>query len=138
MCRQQLTSHSSVNSPRRYLNKSWSDDGLDRGESASSDEKLQATSPLLFTFYSQFAALCRIWRDISVTVVILHSLVVFGCHTRRYCADVRQRLAAARGAINSLMAELMGPPYSQPNAQEFEIFRRGAEDVIEVVKTYLT
>jgi hypothetical protein len=49
------------------------------------------TSPLLFTFYSQFAALCRIWRDISVTVVILHSLVVFG-----------------RGAINSLMAELMG------------------------------
>jgi hypothetical protein len=66
------------------------------------------TSPLLFTFYSQFAALCRIWRDISVTVVILHSHVVFGCHTRRYCADVLQRPAAARGAINSLMAELMG------------------------------
>jgi hypothetical protein len=64
------------------------------------------TSLLLFTFYSQFAALCRIWRDISVTVVILHSLVVFGCHTRR--SDVLQRLAAARGAINSLMAELMG------------------------------
>ena len=38
------------------------------------------------------------------------------------CAEVLQRLAAARGAINSLMGELLGS-YPQPHAAQFKVFR---------------
>lgn len=53
------------------------------------------------------------------------------------CADVLQRLAAARGGINSLMAELMEDHirhHMSPNKKSSE---EAAEDLIEIVRTYL-
>jgi DNA-binding FrmR family transcriptional regulator len=52
------------------------------------------------------------------------------------CSDVLQRLSAARGAINSLMAELMEDhirnhmPRTKPAGE-------AADDVIQIVRTYL-
>jgi DNA-binding FrmR family transcriptional regulator len=57
------------------------------------------------------------------------------------CADVLQLLASVRGAVNGLTAELMEDhirmhvvdPAREPNADR----ARGAEELIEVVRTYL-
>lgn len=63
--------------------------------------------------------------------------VLRGLTDDEQCADVLQRLAAARGAINSLMGELMEDhirnhmPRKDKNSQE------AADDVIEIVRTYL-
>ena len=52
------------------------------------------------------------------------------------CVDVLQRLAAARGAINSLMAELMEDHirHHMPRTKSSE---DATEDLIEIVRTYL-
>jgi len=52
------------------------------------------------------------------------------------CADVLQRLSAARGAINSLMAEIEDHirdhmPRNSKSSEE------AADDVIHIVRTYL-
>jgi DNA-binding FrmR family transcriptional regulator len=53
------------------------------------------------------------------------------------CADVLQRLAAARGAINSLMAELMEDHIRYHIGKRTKSAEEGAEDLIEIVRSYL-
>ena len=53
------------------------------------------------------------------------------------CADVLQRLAAARGAINSLMAELMEDHIRNHMPRKNKTSEDAAEELIDVVRTYL-
>ena len=53
------------------------------------------------------------------------------------CADVLQRLAAARGAINSLMAELMEDHIRNHMPRNSKSAAEAAEDLIGIVRTYL-
>jgi DNA-binding FrmR family transcriptional regulator len=53
------------------------------------------------------------------------------------CADMLQRLAAARGAINSLMAELMEDHILHHMPRHNKSAEEAAEDLIEIVRTYL-
>jgi FrmR/RcnR family transcriptional regulator, repressor of rcnA expression len=53
------------------------------------------------------------------------------------CADVLQRLAAARGAINSLMAELMEDHILNHMPRSSKSAGEAADDVIQIVRTYL-
>jgi DNA-binding FrmR family transcriptional regulator len=53
------------------------------------------------------------------------------------CADVLQRLAAARGAINSLMAELMEDHIRNHMPRKTKSSEDAADDLIEIVRTYL-
>ncbi len=53
------------------------------------------------------------------------------------CADILQRLAAARGAINSLMGELMEDHIRNHMPQNTKTSEDAAEDLIEIVRSYL-
>ena len=53
------------------------------------------------------------------------------------CADVLQRLAAARGAINSLMAELMEDHIRNHMPRNNKTSEEAADDLIEIVRSYL-
>lgn len=53
------------------------------------------------------------------------------------CVDVLQRLAAARGAINSLMAELMEDHIRNHMPRKTKSSEEAADDLIEIVRTYL-
>lgn len=53
------------------------------------------------------------------------------------CADVLQRLSAARGAINSLMGELMEDHIRNHMPRKNKTSEEAAEDLIEIVRTYL-
>ena len=53
------------------------------------------------------------------------------------CVDVLQRLAAARGAINSLMGELLEDHIRNHMPQNSKSSAEAADDVINIVKTYL-
>jgi len=53
------------------------------------------------------------------------------------CADALQRLAAARGAINSLMAELMEDHIRIICLANSKSSGEAADDVIHIVRTYL-
>jgi DNA-binding FrmR family transcriptional regulator len=53
------------------------------------------------------------------------------------CADILQRLAAARGAINSLMGELLEDHIRNHMPRHSKSAEEAAEDVIEIVRTYL-
>lgn len=53
------------------------------------------------------------------------------------CADVLQRLAAARGAINALMAELMEDHIRNHMPRNSKSSEEAAEDLIGIVRTYL-
>jgi DNA-binding FrmR family transcriptional regulator len=53
------------------------------------------------------------------------------------CADVLQRLAAARGAINSLMGELLEDHIRNHMPRSSKSSAEAANDVIEIVRTYL-
>ncbi|HTT33573.1 MAG TPA: metal/formaldehyde-sensitive transcriptional repressor [Methylomirabilota bacterium] len=63
--------------------------------------------------------------------------VLRGLNEDEQCADVLQRLSAARGAINSLMAELMEDHIRNHMPRNSKSSEEAAEDVIEIVKTYL-
>ena len=54
-----------------------------------------------------------------------------------HCADVLQRLAAARGAINSLMGELLEDHIRNHMPRNSKSSEEAADDVIEIVRTYL-
>ena len=54
-----------------------------------------------------------------------------------HCADVLQRLAAARGAINSLMAELMEDHIRNHMPRNSKSSEEATEDLIGIVRTYL-
>ena len=53
------------------------------------------------------------------------------------CSDVLQRLAAARGAINSLMAELMEDHIRHHMTGKAKNAADAADDVIDIVRSYL-
>jgi len=53
-----------------------------------------------------------------------------------HCADVLQRLAAARGAINSLMGELMEDHILNHMPRKTKSSAEAAEDLIEIVRTF--
>jgi DNA-binding FrmR family transcriptional regulator len=53
------------------------------------------------------------------------------------CADVLQRLAAARGSINSLMAELMEDHIRNHMPRNSKSSEEAANDLIGIVRTYL-
>jgi DNA-binding FrmR family transcriptional regulator len=63
--------------------------------------------------------------------------VLRGLNEDEQCADVLQRLAAARGAINSLMGELLEDHIRNHMPRNSKSAEEAAEDVIEIVKTYL-
>lgn len=63
--------------------------------------------------------------------------VLRGLNDDEQCSDVLQRLAAARGAINSLMAELMEDHIRNHMPRNSKSAEEAAEDVIDIVKTYL-
>ena len=63
--------------------------------------------------------------------------VLRGLNEDEYCANVLQRLAAARGAINALMAELMEDHIRNYMPRNSKSSEEAAEDVIEIVRTYL-
>ena len=53
------------------------------------------------------------------------------------CADVLQRLAAGRGAITSLMAELMEDHIRKHMPRNSKSADEAADDLIGIVRTYL-
>ena len=53
------------------------------------------------------------------------------------CTDVLQRLAAARGAISSLMGELMEDHIRNHMPRKTKSSEEAADDLIEIVRTYL-
>lgn len=53
------------------------------------------------------------------------------------CSDVLQRLAAARGAINSLMGELMEDHIRNHMPRKTKSAEEAADDLIDIVRTYL-
>jgi FrmR/RcnR family transcriptional regulator, repressor of rcnA expression len=63
--------------------------------------------------------------------------VLRGLNEDEQCAEILQRLAAARGAINSLMGELLEDHIRNHMPQNSKSAEEAAEDVIEIVKTYL-
>jgi len=63
--------------------------------------------------------------------------VLRGLNEDEQCAEVLQRLAAARGAINSLMAELLEDHIRNHMPQNSKSAEEAAEDVVAIIKTYL-
>ncbi|HEV2421372.1 MAG TPA: metal/formaldehyde-sensitive transcriptional repressor [Candidatus Acidoferrales bacterium] len=63
--------------------------------------------------------------------------VLRGLNEDEQCADVLQRLAAARGAVNSLMGELLEDHIRNHMPRNSKSAEEAAEDVIEIVKMYL-
>jgi DNA-binding FrmR family transcriptional regulator len=58
-------------------------------------------------------------------------------HQDQPCAEVLQRLSAARGALNSLMGELMEDHIRNHMPRKSKSSEEAAEDLIEIVRTYL-
>ncbi len=54
-----------------------------------------------------------------------------------HCSDILQRLAAARGAINSLMGELMEDHIRHHMPRNSKSSEEAADDVIDIIRTYL-
>ena len=63
--------------------------------------------------------------------------VLRGLEEDAHCADVLQRLAAARGAINSLMGELLEDHILNHMPRKNKASAEAAQDIIEIVRTYL-
>jgi DNA-binding FrmR family transcriptional regulator len=63
--------------------------------------------------------------------------VLRGLEEDAHCSDVLQRLAAARGAINSLMGELMEDHIRNHMPRKTKSSAEAAEDLVEIVRTYL-
>jgi DNA-binding FrmR family transcriptional regulator len=63
--------------------------------------------------------------------------VLRGLNDDEQCADVLQRLAAARGAINSLMGELLEDHIRNHRPRNSKSSAEAADDVIGIVRSYL-
>ena len=63
--------------------------------------------------------------------------VLRGLNDDDACAEILQRLSAARGAINSLMAELMEDHIRNHMPRNSKSSEEAADDVIQIVRTYL-
>ena len=60
-----------------------------------------------------------------------------GLEQDAHCAELLQRLAAARGAINSLMGELMENHIRNHMPRKNKSSTEAVEDLVEIVHTYL-
>lgn len=63
--------------------------------------------------------------------------VLRGLEEDAHCADLLQRLAAVRGSINSLMGELMEDHIRNHMPRKTKSSAEAAEDLVEIVRTYL-
>ncbi len=63
--------------------------------------------------------------------------VLRGLNDDDSCAELLQRLSAARCAINSLMAELMEDHIRDHMPRNSKSSEEAANDVIQIVRTYL-
>ena len=63
--------------------------------------------------------------------------VLRGLNDDEQCADVLQRLSAARGAINSLMGELMEDHIRNHMPRNSKSSEEAADDLVTIVRTYL-
>ena len=63
--------------------------------------------------------------------------VLRGLNDDDSCAEVLQRLSAARGAINSLMAELLEDHIRNHMPRSSKSSEEAADNVIQIVRTYL-
>ena len=63
--------------------------------------------------------------------------VLRGLNDDDSCAEVLQRLSAARGAINSLMAELLEDHIRNHMPRNSKSSEEAADNVIQIVRTYL-
>jgi DNA-binding FrmR family transcriptional regulator len=63
--------------------------------------------------------------------------VLRGLNEDEQCADVLQRLSAARGAINALMGELLEDHIRNHMPRNSKSSEEAAEDLVEIVRTYL-
>jgi DNA-binding FrmR family transcriptional regulator len=63
--------------------------------------------------------------------------VLRGLNEDEQCADILQRLAAARGSINSLMGELLEDHVRNHMPRNSKSAEEAAEDVVEIVRMYL-
>src|SRR6202790_1131855 len=63
--------------------------------------------------------------------------VLKGLNEDEQCSEVLRRLAAARGAINSLMGELMEDHIVNHMPKNSKSAEEAAEDIVQIVRTYL-
>jgi DNA-binding FrmR family transcriptional regulator len=63
--------------------------------------------------------------------------VLKGLDGDEQCSEILRRLAAARGAINSLMGELMEDHIINHMPKNSKSTEEAAEDLIQIVRTYL-
>ena len=63
--------------------------------------------------------------------------VLRGLNQDEQCADILERLAAARGSINSLMGELLEDHIRNHMPRKSKSSEEAAEDVVEIVRMYL-
>jgi FrmR/RcnR family transcriptional regulator, repressor of rcnA expression len=63
--------------------------------------------------------------------------VLKGLNGDEQCSEILRRLAAARGAINSLMGELMEDHILNHMPNNSKSAEEAAEDMIQIVRTYL-
>jgi DNA-binding FrmR family transcriptional regulator len=63
--------------------------------------------------------------------------VLRGLNDDDSCAEVLQRLSAARGAINSLMAELLEDHIRNHMPRNSKSSEEAADNVVQIVRTYL-
>jgi len=63
--------------------------------------------------------------------------VLRGLNEDEQCAEVLQRLVAARGSINSLMGELMEDHIRNHMPRNSKSSEEAADDVIQIIRTYL-
>jgi len=60
-----------------------------------------------------------------------------GLNPDEQCTEILRRLAAARGAINSLISELMEDHILKHMPKNSKSAEEAAEDMIQIVRTYL-
>jgi DNA-binding FrmR family transcriptional regulator len=63
--------------------------------------------------------------------------VLKGLNADEQCTEILRRLAAARGAINSLIGELMEDHILKHMPKNSKSAEEAAEDMIQIVRTYL-
>jgi DNA-binding FrmR family transcriptional regulator len=63
--------------------------------------------------------------------------VLKGLNGDEQCSEILHRLAASRGAINSLMAELMEDHILNHMPKNSKSADEAAKDMIQIVRTYL-
>jgi DNA-binding FrmR family transcriptional regulator len=63
--------------------------------------------------------------------------VLKGLNGDEQCSEILHRLSAARGAINSLMAELMEDHILNHMPKNSKSAEEAAEDMIQIVRKYL-